>query len=154
MAAASLAIVHGARIGQADVFPGHADDAPRQVTRVGAAVEHARQPVERGIRVRAAHRFVQRRNLVVEGIAALVETAQVLRHGFFDKSTVDRDNARRMRRRAHLFQQVEQAPRVAVGQPDQRARGAASSKLRSASACRSARSKSWPSSASSSDFST
>ena len=69
--------------------------------------------------MRAAHGLVQRRNLVVESVAALVETAQVLRHGFLDKFAVDRDKACRMRRRAHLLKQVEQTPGIAVGQTDQ-----------------------------------
>ncbi|MNY42939.1 hypothetical protein D3C86_1778670 [compost metagenome] len=47
--------LHGARIGQAYVFPGHAHDAAREIACIGATVEHARQPIERRVGVRAAH---------------------------------------------------------------------------------------------------
>ena len=50
--------------------------AARHVARVDAAVEHARQPVQRGVGVGAAHRLVQRRDGVVELLAALVVAAQ------------------------------------------------------------------------------
>ena len=61
------------RIREPDVLDRHARDAPRQINRVAAAIEHAAQPVKRRIRIRAAHRLVQRGDLVVELIAALVE---------------------------------------------------------------------------------
>ena len=111
--------LHGARIGKADVLPGHADDAPRQIARVGAAVEHAGQPVEGAIRAGAAYRLVQRRYLVVERVTTLVETAQVLRHRFFDELAVNRNDARRMCRGTHLLEQVEQAACIAIRQSDQ-----------------------------------
>ena len=38
-----------ARVGQADVLDRHAHDAPAEVERIGAAVEHAHQPVERRV---------------------------------------------------------------------------------------------------------
>ena len=62
---------------------------------------------------------MQRRNLVVEGIAPLVETAQALRQRFLDKFAVDRLALGGACRRTHLFEQIEQTPRIAVGQPDQ-----------------------------------
>ena len=49
--------------------------AAREVVRIAAAVEHAHEPVQRGVRIGAAHRLVQRRDLVVELLAALVEAA-------------------------------------------------------------------------------
>jgi hypothetical protein len=52
---------------------GHAHDAPGHIGRIATAVEHACQPVERSIRIRATHRFVQRRDLLVEHIALAVE---------------------------------------------------------------------------------
>jgi hypothetical protein len=62
---------------------------------------------------------VQGRNLVVEGIAALVEAAQVLRHRRLDEGAIHRRLAGGVGRRANLFEQVEQAAGIAVGQPDQ-----------------------------------
>ena len=111
--------LHGTRIGQADILPGHAHDAPGQVARIGTAVEHAAEPVQGAVRVRATHRFVQGRNLVVEGIAALVEAAQVLRHRRLDEGAIHGRLAGSVGRRANLFKQVEQAAGIAVGQPDQ-----------------------------------
>ncbi len=78
-----------ARIGKPDVLGGHADHAPPDIERVGAAVEHAAQPVQRGVGVAAAHRLVQRGDLVVEGLAALVEAAQAARDRAFDEGQVD-----------------------------------------------------------------
>jgi hypothetical protein len=62
-----------ARVGIADVFRGHACDTARQVERVTATVQHAHQPVQRGVRIRAAYRLVQCGNLVIKIIAALVK---------------------------------------------------------------------------------
>ena len=71
-----------ARIGQADVFRRHADQAARHVLGLGPAVEHSHQPVQRRIRVGAAHAFVQRRDRVVKLLAALVVAAHLLaQHG-------------------------------------------------------------------------
>ena len=67
--------LQGARVGQADVFDGHAGHAAGQVDRVAAAVEHAREPVKRGVGVGAAHGFVQGRDLVVELFPLFVEAA-------------------------------------------------------------------------------
>ena len=53
-----------------------------EVARIAAAVEHAREPVQRGIGIGAAHRLVQRRDLVVELLAALVEAATPARGDF------------------------------------------------------------------------
>ena len=53
-----------AGLGQADIFAGHAHHAPREVERVFARFEHARQPIERRVGIGIAHRFVQRGNEV------------------------------------------------------------------------------------------
>ena len=53
-------LLERARIGQADVFDGHAHQAPCDVQAVLAGLEHAGQPVEGGIGIARAHRFVQR----------------------------------------------------------------------------------------------
>jgi hypothetical protein len=60
-------------VGIADVFARHAQRAARHIQWVAAAGQHAAQPVQRGIRIAAANRFMQRRYLVVEILAALVE---------------------------------------------------------------------------------
>ena len=62
----------GARIGQPDVFARHAHDATSQIARIRATVEHAHHPIQRCIRIGAADRFVQRRDLVVEDLPRLV----------------------------------------------------------------------------------
>src|SRR3546814_13845738 len=64
------------RIGQTDVLDRHARDAPCEIRRIDAAVEHACKPVQRRIRIAAAHGFMQRRDLVVEILALLVKAAQ------------------------------------------------------------------------------
>src|SRR3546814_14158393 len=61
------------RIGQTDVLDRHARDAPCELRRIDAAVEHACKPVQRRIRIAAAHGFMQRRALVVTGRAACRE---------------------------------------------------------------------------------
>src|ERR1035437_4108579 len=66
------ALFEGARIGEADVFDRHADQAARDVEAILAGFEHAGQPVERGVRVTGAHGFVQRGNQVEMFLAAFV----------------------------------------------------------------------------------
>jgi hypothetical protein len=107
------------RVGKADVFPGHAHDATRQITWIGTTVEHAAEPVQRGIRRGSANRLVQGRNLVVEGIAALVEATQALRQGSLNESPVDTAHLRSRSGRTDLFDEVEQPPGVAVGKANQ-----------------------------------
>ena len=58
---------------------------------------------------------MQGRNLVVKIVSALVKALGVDGQGVFDKGRVNVADARRARRRVALFQQVEQAPGVAVG---------------------------------------
>ncbi|EXI76543.1 MAG: hypothetical protein AW07_00491 [Candidatus Accumulibacter sp. SK-11] len=108
-----------ARIGKADVFPGHANNSSRQVARVSTAIEHAAEPVQGRIRRGTADRLVQGRDLVEEGIAALVEAPQALRHRLLDESAVDGGRLRRRGCGGNLLDQVEQAPRVAIGKADQ-----------------------------------
>ena len=115
--------LHRARIGQPDILPRHAHDAPRQVARVGAAIQHPAQPVQRGIRVRAAHRFVQRRNLVVEIVAALVEAARVQCQCLLQEGGADRGRSGGAGRGLHLFEQIQETAGVTVGITDQRIDG-------------------------------
>jgi len=60
------------RVGQADILDRHAHQAPGDVERVLPARQHARQPIERAIGVRSAHRLVQRGNQIEVLLAALV----------------------------------------------------------------------------------
>src|SRR6185437_2925050 len=52
-------LLERARIGEADVLGGEAHHAARDVERVFAGLEHARQPVEAGVHVAVAQRLVQ-----------------------------------------------------------------------------------------------
>src|SRR3546814_1408607 len=60
------------RIGHPDIRDGETGEAARDIARVLAAVEHAREPGERRIHVRAAQRLVQRAGEVVVPLLALV----------------------------------------------------------------------------------
>ena len=52
--------LHGFGVCQANVFPRHADNAPRQIARVCAPIQHSGEPIQRRIGMRATHRFMQR----------------------------------------------------------------------------------------------
>ena len=106
------------RISQSDILSGHADHASADVKRVGAAVEHAAQPVQRGIGVAAANGLVQRRDLVVERLTPLVEAAQAASDRRFDECQVDRPPLRLIRGDGELFDQIDEPPSVAVGIAD------------------------------------
>ena len=58
------------RIGVADVLGREAHQPPRDVQRILAGLEHARQPVDRRVGIAVAHRLVQRRDQVVVLLAA------------------------------------------------------------------------------------
>ena len=60
------------RIGEADVFHGHADYPARDVKRIFSSFEHTSQPIERGIGIAVAHRFMERGDQVVMLFAGLV----------------------------------------------------------------------------------
>ena len=66
------ALLERARVGEPDVLDRHAHHAPRNVHAIFARLQHARQPVKRGIGIARPHRFVQRRNQVVMLFAGLV----------------------------------------------------------------------------------
>ena len=67
--------------GEADVFDGHADDAAGDVHGVFAGVEHASQPIERGVDVAVADGFVQSGDEVVVFFAVLVIEKDALLEG-------------------------------------------------------------------------
>ena len=56
------------RIGEPDVLHRHAHDAAREIERVLAGIEHAAEIVQRGVRIGAAHRLVQRRDQIVVAV--------------------------------------------------------------------------------------
>ena len=70
--------MQGARVSQADILAGHAQQAPTQVERVGASIEHAGKPVKSRIGIAPPHRLMQRRDQVVELIAAFIETTHTI----------------------------------------------------------------------------
>ncbi len=63
----------GARVGVADIFACHAHDAPRQIQRIAASVQHPAKPIRGGVRGRASYSLVQGADLVIEQVSALVE---------------------------------------------------------------------------------
>ncbi|MNM93562.1 hypothetical protein D3C81_1059400 [compost metagenome] len=101
------------RVGVADVFAGHAHHAPGQVQRIATAVDHSRKPVQRAVGIGAAHRFVQRGDLVVERFAALVETPTGIAEQALQQ--VGADFAVVFGQVRGVFQQIEQAPAIAIG---------------------------------------
>src|SRR5256884_377612 len=50
----------GVGVGRPDVFAGHAHHAAREVERIFAGFDHAREPIEGGVRIGVAHGFVER----------------------------------------------------------------------------------------------
>ena len=86
-----------------------------EVERIGAAVEHAHEPVERGIGVGAAHRLVQRRDLVVERSPPLSKRRRLLRERVLDELAVDARLIRRFAACSGCSSSVEEAARIAVG---------------------------------------
>ena len=104
------------RVGVADVLARHAHHAPGDVEGVAAAVEHAREPVQGRVRVGAAHGLVQRRDLVVEQVAALVEAPHVGDRHLRQHRLADAPPAAlvRLGEVGGDLEQVEGAARVAV----------------------------------------
>ena len=105
----------GTRVREADILTCHAYHAPADIEWIGTAVEHAAEPVQRCVRVGAAHRFVQGRDLIIESFSALVEAAHAAGDRCLDERQVDVALAHVLRRDAELLHQIEQAPSIAVG---------------------------------------
>ena len=74
----------GLGIGVADVLGGRDHDAARDELGVLARVEHAREPVERGVGVAAAHRLDEGADYVVVHVAGLVVAQPMARVGLED----------------------------------------------------------------------
>jgi hypothetical protein len=108
-----------ARVGQADVVPRHRGHTPHQVTRIDAAVEHARQPIQRCVRMRAPDGLVQRRYLVVELVSTFVEATRVQSQRMFDEAVADDINTGGLCGVRHLFEQAQATSGIAVGPSNQ-----------------------------------
>ena len=80
----------GVRVGQADIFDRHAHEPPRDVERVLAAGKHARKPIERGVGVRAAHRFVQGADQIVMAVLRFVVDRRAPLHERHQRLAVER----------------------------------------------------------------
>ncbi len=89
--------------------------AAADVQGVAAAVDHPAEPVERRVRVGAAHRLVQCRDLVVEVVPALVEPAQTLARDLLEDIAGDPPVALALREIRGDFEQQQGTPRIAVG---------------------------------------
>mmetsp|Transcript_121880 Transcript_121880/g.339758 ORF Transcript_121880/g.339758 Transcript_121880/m.339758 type:complete len:468 (+) Transcript_121880:133-1536(+) len=105
-----------ARVGQADVFTRHADQPAGDVAGIHAAIQHAREPVQRAVRAAAAHRFVQRGDDVVELVAALVVAAQLLAQRPLQQGLVD---GCPLGQRGRGVEGIQKPARVTVGIADQ-----------------------------------
>ena len=99
------------RVGQPDVFHGHAGDATGEKTRVFAALQHAGKPIKRGIRVRSTHRLVQRGNQIVMLFAGFVVFRGPLHQPFGQRVAGDFTAGFPCR---DLFDQVQQCAPVAI----------------------------------------
>ena len=88
------------RVGEADVLGGEDDHAPHDEQRVLAGLDHAGQPVERGVGVGAAQGLDEGADRVVVGVAlAVVEVGAVLQR-LFDRTARVIDGGAPCRRRA------------------------------------------------------
>src|SRR5688572_17336390 len=104
----------GARIGVADILRSHPQHTPGDVARIAAAVEHPAEPVERGVRIGPPHCLVERRDLVVEELTLLVETAIPTGRDLGGERLGHRALVR-PRKIERDLEQVQAAPRIAVG---------------------------------------
>ena len=105
------------RIGEPDVLARHAREAAEQIERFLARNEHPRQPIERRLRVRPAHRLVQRGDQIVVAVAITVVDRHAAVQELPDLARVERRLDGRGEQRLDL---VEQKAAVAVGTRDQR----------------------------------
>ncbi len=108
------------RIGIADVLAGCAQQTAGQILRIATAVEHAAEPVQRGIRVAAADALVQCRDLIKEGITLLVEATPAISQQGRQQIQLDSPVLGQIGRR---FEQGQRSPRIAIGGLGQRRLG-------------------------------
>ena len=104
-----------ARVRQSDIFRRQDDEAPRHEERVLAGLQHAGEPVERRVRIRAAQRLDERGNGVVVRVAGLV-MGQAPLHDLLDEC--GRDRLLPARREDRGFEGAQGAARVAAGLND------------------------------------
>ena len=106
------------RVGKADILDRHAHHSPRQIERVLAGIEHAAKIIQRRVRVRAAHRFMQGTDqIVVAVLLFVVDRGAPLHHLLQFRSIKD---LARSRRAPNLFGERERRPAVPVSHPDER----------------------------------
>src|SRR5712692_1008926 len=79
----------GAGFGEANIFAGHAHQAASEVERVFAGFEHAREPVERGVGIGIAHRFVQRGDEIEVLFAGFVVAKKLALQDVFEQRRGD-----------------------------------------------------------------
>ena len=82
-----------AGVRHAHILAGKAGDAPRDIERVLARLEHAREPVDRSVRIRVAHGFVQGGDQVVVLLAGLVVQQRFFGDALLERIARDRDRA-------------------------------------------------------------
>ena len=111
-----------ARVRQTDVFGSQDHQPARDEERVFARVEHAREPIDRRIRIAAANRLDEGADDVVVVLALLVVGDHAALQRVGDQRAVDVARAVRVGRGRSrgVLERVERDARVAVGQPDQR----------------------------------
>ena len=104
-----------ARVRVADILDSHAQQPPRQVLGRRTAIEHAREPIQRGIRVAAAYGLVQRRYLVIKRVPAFVEAART----FAGCLAYQFQRDAFIRQLCRNFEQRQAAARITIGEFDQ-----------------------------------
>ena len=105
------------RVGHADVLRREDHDAPRDEERILSRLQHPRQPVDRRVRVGAAHRLDERGDRVVVGVARLVVAERAALERLLHQRAVHALRAVRVRLRDFdgEFQSVERDAGVAGG---------------------------------------
>ena len=109
------------RVRHADVLRGKDQHAPEQIAWILAGVDHARHPVQGGVRVGAAQALDEGADGVVVGVALLVVQHRAALDRLLGHRPVHAHHsvARRRGRGDRQLQGVEQAARIAVGDVEQ-----------------------------------
>ncbi len=107
-----------AGFGEADVLAGHAHHAAREIERIFAGFDHAREPVERGIGVGVAHGFVQRRDEIEVLLTGFVVAEEFALQDVFEELRSDHAHAGFVRTSAggSELERVVSGARVTVGE--------------------------------------
>ena len=108
---------HRLRIGKADIFGSQNAKPPRDEKRIGAALNHPRQPVKCRVHVRVAQRFDQRGCQVVMFFAAFVVSELRAAQGFDQRLARDQASAIfiRWRRFDGRFERGQRDARISAG---------------------------------------